>query len=273
MNQNKLSARLKSIIKSAAAAAVLPVLFIYIMIAKPDYKLMDGLAHVVLPVANWVGDVITWPVRAIGAAVDNVRELSTLRTENAELRAALDNALRDKNACDIAMAENQRLVRDLDIIQAQAHDAVIADITYDNSVFHHGNFFINKGVRHGLENGMVVISPDGMLVGIITDTAPGFSRVRTLNDTDSNIAVRVAGSDVYGFLRGNGSEMPTIGFFSDPAFVPTPGLTLITSNISGMLPNGIMVGKMQNETDVQISAPDKLSRVIVLQFDAQNEYK
>ena len=73
MNQNKLSTRLRTIIKSAVAVAVLPVLFIYIMIAKPDYALMNGLGHVVLPIAGWVGDVITWPVRAIGSAIDNIR--------------------------------------------------------------------------------------------------------------------------------------------------------------------------------------------------------
>lgn len=268
-----MSDKLKTIIKSATAAAVLPVLFIYIMIAKPDYKLMDGLAHIVLPVANWVGDVITWPIRAVGAAVENVRELADLRDENERLRHALDAAMRDKNACDIAMAENQRMARDLDIIQNQPHGAVVADITYDNTAFHHGNFFINKGVRHGLSNGMAVVSPDGTLVGVITDVAPSFSRVRTLNDSDSNIAVRVAGSDVYAFLHGNGSATPTIGFFSDPEFSPSRGLKIVTSNISGMLPNGIPVGEMENETDVLITPPQKLSRVIVLQFDTQNEYK
>ena len=91
MVQNKLSSKLRSIIKSAVAAAVLPLLFIYIMIAKPDYTLMNGLAHVVLPVANWVGDVITWPIRAIGNTVENIRELSDLRDENARLRSALEN--------------------------------------------------------------------------------------------------------------------------------------------------------------------------------------
>ena len=47
------------------------------------------------------------------------------------------------------------------------------------------------------------------------DTGAHYSRVRALNDSDTNIAVRVAGSDIYGFLRGNGSANPTIGFFND----------------------------------------------------------
>ena len=273
VNQNKLSSRLYTIIKSAIAAAVLPVLFIYIMIAKPDYKLMNGLAHVVLPIANWVGDVITWPIRVIGDTAENIRELSNLRIENEELRVRLDEALRDKNTCDIAILENQKLSRELDVVQSRPQESVLADIVHDNSAFHHSTFFINKGIKQGIEKGMVVISTDGILVGIITDVAPSFSRVRALTDSNSSIPVRVAGSEVYGFMQGNGSSSPTMGFFSDPEFQPSSGVKLVTSNISGVLPNGIMVGDMINETDVNVLKPKEISRVVVLKFDTQDEYK
>lgn len=273
VNQNKLSSRLYTIIKSAIAAAVLPVLFIYIMIAKPDYQLMNGLAHIVLPVANWVGDVITWPIRVIGDTAENIRELSNLRIENEELRVRLDEALRNKNTCDIAILENQKLSRELDVVQSRPQESVLADIVHDNSAFHHSTFFINKGIKQGIEKGMVVISTDGILVGIITDVAPSFSRVRALTDSNSSIPVRVAGSEVYGFMQGNGSSSPTMGFFSDPEFQPSSGVKLVTSNISGVLPNGIMVGDMINETDVNVLKPKEISRVVVLKFDTQDEYK
>lgn len=272
MNQNKLSTRLRTIIKSAVAVAVLPVLFIYIMIAKPDYALMNGLGHVVLPIAGWVGDVITWPVRAIGSAIDNIRELSNLRTENEELRVRLDDALRNQHACMVAMDENQKLARELDIVNNQPTDAVLADVKHDNTAFHHSTFFITKGSEHGLANGMAVVSLDGMLVGVITDVAPRFARVRSLIDSGTNIAVRIAGSEVYGFLRGNGSDTPTMGFFSDPEFQPSAGVKLITSNIGGILPNGIIVGDMINETDVRVIQPKTLSRVVVLKFDDTDKY-
>ena len=273
VNQNKLSSRLYTIIKSAIAAALLPVLFIYIMIAKPDSQLMNGLAHIVLPVANWVGDVITWPIRVIGDTAENIRELSNLRMENEELRVRLDEALRDKNTCDIAILENQKLSRELDVVQSRPQESVLADIVHDNSAFHHSTFFINKGIKQGIEKGMVVISTDGILVGIITDVAPSFSRVRALTDSNSSIPVRVAGSEVYGFMQGNGSSSPTMGFFSDPEFQPSSGVKLVTSNISGVLPNGIMVGNMINETDVNVLKPKEISRVVVLKFDTQDEYK
>lgn len=273
MNQNKLSSKVYPLIKSVAAGAVLPVLFIYIMIAKPDYKLMNALSHVVVPVAQVVGDVITWPVRVIGNTIDNVRELATLRDENEELRVRLDAALANKHACDIAIAENQKLVRKLDMVQNSPRKTVIANVIHDNSAMGHNTYIINRGSNRGIEPGQVVVSPDMVLVGIVIDAAPNFSRVRALTDSDTNIAVRVVGSEVYGFMRGDGSGVPVMGFFSDPEFQATGGIKLVTSNISGVLPDGLIVGEMKNETDVKIINPASLLRVMVLQFDTNNEYK
>ena len=272
MNPPKPSSRIYSLVKSAVAAAALPLIFIYIMIAKPDYRIMNAMGHVVVPVATVVGDVVTWPFRAGANLIANVHELSSLRSENEELRVRLDAALRDKNTCDIVIAENQKLSRELDIVRAQPRDAIMADVIHDTSAFHHNTFMINKGVRSGLARGMVVVSPDGMMVGVISDVAPNYARVRALTDSESNIAVRIIGSEVYGFLTGTGGSHPTMGFFSDPEFEPTPGIKLVTSNISGVLPAGIIVGEMINSSDVRTVPVGRLSRVMVLEFDTANKY-
>lgn len=274
MSQTKTSSKIYPLIKSAIAGAVLPVLFIYIMIAKPDYKLMNALGHVVVPVAQWVGDVITWPIRAVGGAIDNIAQVSNLRAENEELRARLDEALMNKNACDIAIKENQKLTQELNIVQSRPQDAIIADVIHDNRVLGHNTYIINRGAQDAIEPGMVITNTNLEMAGIVVDVAANFSRVRALTDADTNIAVRVVGSEVYGFLSGNGSSTPKMKFFSDPEFQPSAGIKLITSNISGVLPRGLYVGEMVNETDVKITPPSKLSRVIVLKFDQeQKEYK
>ncbi|MDE6250908.1 MAG: rod shape-determining protein MreC [Alphaproteobacteria bacterium] len=273
MNQNKLSSRITTLIKSAIAAAVLPVLFIYIMIAKPDYTIMRAMGHVVVPVFSVMGDIITWPVRAVGNLAENIHELSTLRDENEELRAKLDAALTDKNMCDVAIAENQKLARELDLVQSQPYESVLADVQYDNRAFGHRTFLINRGSARGIEPGMAVVSTDGVLAGIVIDAGVNFARVRALTDADTNIAVRVVGSEVYGFLTGNGTSTATMGFFSDPQFQPDAGVKLVTSNISGVLPGGIIIGTMTNDKDVKVLHPGKLSRVMVLKFDAVDKYK
>jgi len=183
-------------------------------------------------------------------------------------------ALMNKNACDIAIAENKKLSRELDLQNAQPRDTLIADVIHDTKAIGHNTFVINRGAADGIEPGMVVTTTDMVLAGVVIDAGINFARVRALTDTDTNIAVRVIGSEVYGFMTGNGSKKPTMGLFSDPEFQPTKGLKLITSNISGVLPAGLVVGEMIDDTYVNVVSPARLSRVLVLKFDTpKNEYR
>ena len=272
MTKDKLSYKLTKIMKSVLAALAVPVFVIYIIVAKPDYTIMNGLAYVVLPVASWIGDVITWPVRVVGQGIDWVRETSKIRSENENLRKKLDAALANKYACDIAMLENQKLENEISVKNASPYKAIVADVQFNDSVFHHNTFLINRGTKDGLTRGMVVVSFDNRLIGTIVDCGSEFCRVRGLCDADSNIAVRVAGSDISGFLQGNGKTRASIGFFSDPQFMARPGLKIITSNISGILPSGVYVGDMVDETYVDVLPSNKYSRVLVLKYNGSGSY-
>jgi len=270
---DKTSYKLGRIVKSALAAAAVPIIIIYIMVAKPDYTIMNGLAHVVLPIAHGVGSIVTWPIRVIGDGVDWIRETSHLRTENRELRAKLDMAMANKNECDIAVLENKKLEHEIDIKKSSPYKTIIADIQFDDAVFHHNTFLINRGTRAGLNKGMVVVSFENRLVGIISDCGSMFCRVNALTDAKTNIAVRVTGSDISGFLQGNGKSGASIGFFNDTEFVGRRGLKIITSNISGILPSGIYIGDMKDDKNVDVIKPKDLSRVMILQYNDQGSYK
>ena len=273
MIKDKLSYKLTRIIKSSLAAVAVPVFIIYIMIAKPDYAIMNGLGHIILPVAHGIGSVITWPIRAIGQSAKWVKETSQLRTENEELRVRLDAALANKHSCDIAVLENQKLEHEINIKKASPYKTVIADIQFDDSAFHHNSFLINRGRKDGLTKGMVVVSFDNRLVGTVIDCGSQFCRVRALSDTDTNLAIRIAGSDISGFLQGNGKSRASIGFFNDTQFVGRKGLKVMTSNISGILPSGIYIGDMLDEKNVDILRPNQVSRVMVLQYNDMGSYK
>lgn len=267
------SSKVSRIVKSALAAAAVPVIIIYIMVAKPDYTVTNTMAHVFLPIAHGVGSVITWPVRAIGQSANWVHEMSNLRRENKRLRNKLDDLMARQNECDIAIAENEKLEKEIDVKHASPFKTVIADIQFDDSVFQYNTFLINRGHKAGLTKGMVVVSFDNRLVGMITDCGSQFCRVRALMDSNTKIAVRIAGSDVSGFLQGNGKSGASVGFFNDTQFVGRNGLKVMTSNISGVLPSGIYVGDMIDDKNVDVIKPNNISRVMVLQFDNQGSYK
>lgn len=273
MKNLKNSSKVHSLIKTTLSMAILPIFLIYMMVGKPDYYIMNSLSHIVLPVANVIGDIIIWPIKMVGSAFNGLSSISELRSENEELHVRLDEALKKQHDYEIALLENQKLSQELDIVKNNPIRSILADVIHDNTAFHHSSFLINRGDNDGIETGMVVTSLDGSLVGITTDIADNFSRVRSLRDSNTSIAVRVAGSEVYGFLNGTGSSTPKMGFFSDPKFQPMAGIKLITTNISGVLPSGIFVGTMIDDTNVEVVQSTNISRVVVLMFDNKNRYK
>lgn len=274
MSSKKVSSRLHTLLKTAAVAVLLPTIFIYAIVAKPEYRITNAIAHVTMPIVNGIGDLVTWPVRVGGNLVRKIHKISNLEQENDELRTRLEAALATKTECEVAILENRRLNYEMDTRYTIGYDTVVADIVFDNSAINHETFLVNRGTNDGVTPGMVVVSFNNIMVGVVIDAASDFARVRALTDANTNIAVRVAGSDVYGFMHGDGSNTPTIGFFSDPKFHGDAGVKIVTSNISGILPSNIYVGQMRNETEVSVQSPGELSRVMILKFNTnEGKYK
>jgi len=270
MSSKKVSSRLRTIIRAICFGCLVPAIAIYIIVAKPNFRFANGVAHAVFPIFNTIGDAITWPFRAGGKIIKRIHRVSVLEEENAELRAKLATMSAKQTDCDVAIDENKKLIRELGVARNTDFETVIADVMYDNSAVHHETFMINRGADDGIEPGMVVVSFENKMVGVVIDSGMHFARVRSLIDSSTNIAVRIAGSEVHGFLRGDGSANPTVGFFSDHKFQGAKGIKLLTSNISGILPSGIYIGEMKNESDVDVALPWNVSRVIVLKFTGEN---
>lgn len=250
----------------------LPFFVIYLVIDKPDYKIINKISAFNMNIATNIGNILNYPIKSISKLFSNIKDFNSIKEENLKLKEQISELISEKNKCDILVLENQKLNKELDIIKSKPIKSTLASIIYNKSLF--GDiFFINKGSDSGIKKGMVVISLDGNLVGVISDTNKNFSKIRSLNDTKSNIAVKIAGSEVYGFIQGKSSENPSIDFFSDPNFEITKGLKLTTSNINGVLPEGINIGEILENKQVKITSIKTISNVIVLHFDNEIKYK
>ena len=274
MSPKRLSSRLHTLVKAALVAGLALFMVIYLIVAGPEYRLLHSVAHGFVPVAESVGDLVTWPVRGAGKIMKRIHNIAKLEEENEELRAKLAMANMKNTECQVAIEENNKLSHELGIVRGIGFSSIVADIVHDKTALHHETFFVNRGTNDGVMPGMVVISFENRLVGIVIDAGTDFARARALHDSETNIAIRIAGSEVYGFMHGNGLMDPTIGFFSDHQFQGTVGTNVITSNISGVLPNGIYVGKIKTDSGVDVLSPSELSRVMILKFNAQgNKYR
>ena len=270
--------KIYSTIRAGIVACLIPVFFIYIMIDKPDYKIMNAVSGIVVPVAHFVADGVSFPFRMVGRAARNLRDRATIMQENRELRAQLDELMRDRTECLGLIDENKRLGQELGIVHATPQRAIVARVIHDNTAIAHNTFILNKGKNAGIAPNMAVVSFDGSLVGIVASVTLDSAKVRALSDPKSNIPVRVAGSDVYGFLRGNGAASPYFEFYSDPEFIAANGNRLITSGIKGTVPDGIPVGVVRDadktSASVELNTPaGKPHDVMVLSFDGEEKYK
>jgi cell shape-determining protein MreC len=268
MNIKTTSSKIAKKVQAGIAACLLPMFFLYVLLDKPDYKIMNSMAGFVVPVAHVVGDGITWPVRVAKTINKNMLVRHGIRNENRELRKKLDELTLKQTSCITLIAENQRLEQSLDIVRSQPQRAVLSRIVYENTSFSSNTFTLDKGENAGIRKNNTVLSKNGFLLGAITSVGPNWAQVRGIRDAGANTPVRVAGSDVLGFLRGRGNALPVFELFSDQEFSPTKGIMLISVSAGGNLPDGVPIGKIEtagNGKSVPVSLGAKtMSEAIVL---------
>ena len=149
-----------------------------------------------------------------------VNRMRKLRTENNELRAMI--AFRDTSKYPL--------------IPAKVVSKLVTKIQ--------GNFIINKGWSNGISKGMPVLSEKG-LIGLIMDVSENYSVVRTLNNSNLNVAVTLQRTNVDGILSYDGrnlviKDIPT-------TYDVQVGDRVEISDFSSLFPPSIPVGIVEKK--------------------------
>jgi len=150
-------------------------------------------SHAAASISNWVSGTL-----------DKLVNADKYKSENEELRRQLSELyteIMDKGAL---IEENERLHEMLGII-AEREDLSIslpAAVIARDAVSVSGNFTINRGSNHGIKPDDPVITEVG-LVGIVTEVAPTYSRVRTILSNEINIGVKTASGGIVGIIEND----------------------------------------------------------------------
>jgi len=141
---------------------------------------------------------------------------------------------------------------------------------------------LNIGANQGVTQDMAVIAADGIL-GIVKDVSSNYSSVMSLLHKDVRVNCQLKKDGTYGPLIWDGLNYE----YSNLTDIPThakikKGDTIITSSLSGIFPEGIMVGrvdtffKKQNESfytvKVKLSANfKKVNHISVIKYHYKSE--
>ncbi len=158
-------------------------------------------------------------------------------------------ALKEKN--DYLATENAKLYT---LLQKNEHFSdstylpkkkfnYIASKVINNSVKKRNNFItLNKGTKHGIKNGMGVITNQGV-IGIIHSTSKNYSLVISLLHHKSATGIFLKKNRHTGILKWKGFDYRTATISDLPIHVPLNiGDTIISNSYSNIYPEGINIG-------------------------------
>lgn len=153
----------------------------------------------------------------------------------------------------------------------------------NNSVNKRNNYLtLNIGSSEGITHDMAVINSSG-IVGIVKDVSPNFASVMSILHKDVRVNCQLKRDGINGSLLWDGLDYSYCSLINIPTHARIKkGDSVITSNLSGIFPEGIMVGyvdsyeRRQNESfytvKVRLSADmKKVNHVSVIKFNYKAE--
>lgn len=178
----------------------------------------------------------------------------TLAEENAELRRLVEQQK--------LLIERTHEVPLTDTALSSRYEFVSAKVV-NNQLDRVKNFLtINKGKDAGLEPGMAVISPLGV-VGKVKNVSGHFSVVTSILHIDYMISAMLKKSNHFGSVQWNGRDPGFTKFNYIPRHVkPAIGDTVVTTGFNAVFPEGIMVGII---SEINLS-PEALTYDITLEL-------
>ncbi|MDA3845796.1 MAG: rod shape-determining protein MreC [Vallitaleaceae bacterium] len=206
-------------------------------------------SYVIIPVNNGVNSFGDWLVDRI-QFMKNINEFETL---NENLQQEVEQLRYDNIILEQSRVELDRLrsLYDLDQMYADFPKTGAQIIGKDPGNWY-DIFVINKGENDGLAVNMVVLAGEG-LVGHITEVGPNYAKVQSIiNDSNHVSAKSIRTSDLC-IVNGDLTMVVSQAYcfvdkISDQANIIV-GDDIITSHLSDIYPEGILIGTITEITD------------------------
>lgn len=203
-----------------------------------------------LSIPNMVVQGVLTPIRAGANALTNQAEniydyifrYEAILAENAALREEIAQMRKDNNQADFIARENDRL-RDLLEMQKDHEDYVLVDsyIISRSSTEWNSTFTLDTGSNHGIAEGMVAITANDEVVGLVTEVGPNYCVVKSVLDSSLEISASIASNGYSGMVQGGystGSQgllrmnyLPSSSVIRNHDQVVTAGSTVYPRNL------------------------------------------
>ena len=197
---------------------------------------------VFLRVTAPVEQVLTTVFRPVASTLSNAGEIGDLRDENSRLRLENEELRNQVGELQQNAADIKGLREALDLTQGDTSvKYVAADVVHRDASAFTDVVTINRGSNDGVQDGMVVVSTQGTLMGKVTKVTATNSFVRLITDTQSRVSAEVQETGADGSVKGTPNRGLAFELAQGDIQV---GDTLVTAGLGGGYPRGLPIGRV-----------------------------
>lgn len=194
-----------------------------------------GLAVLVDPIVTFLQSIKNFTVFI--AKLQEVFEQDAILTGRVE-KLTSEVALLEK------FREENRILRETLGFRRQVNYEIIgAEIIGVDNLTIKQKMFLDKGQNQGIAKGQAVLSPSGVLVGIIDKVSADTSSVLLLASSQATVNAEVSQSQILGLVRGEHGLSLIFELVPREAPLKTGDL-VVTSGLGGRLPKNLLIGRI-----------------------------
>ena len=195
--------------------------------------------RLIIPLQSGISSITT----AFSNALQSVQDLGELRHRNERLQSLVNKLMVENVRLKEIEAENKALLQLLDFTQANpSYEYQAAEVIGRDPSNLLRCIFINAGARHGLEQGMPVVTERG-LVGRVTEVSVDAAEVLLITDVSSSVNALIQGSRAIGIIEGQVGGGLIMKYIPQGEVIQV-GDMVITSGLGGNFPKKLVIGQI-----------------------------
>jgi len=163
-----------------------------------------------------------------------------LEEENRLLREIIEEMKQERIQLLEFRGENSRLRSLLGFKQGFQRPLLPAEVIGKDLSGWFQTVVIDRGKRDGIEEGMAVVSVQG-IVGQIMESSKSFARVLLITDPNSAVAALIQRTRARGVVEGDGRQLCRLKYLHRSEEIE-PGDLVLASGLDGLYPKGVLIG-------------------------------
>ena len=214
---------------------------VFLILGSFNFKIINYLKAGIKEVVYRSSFIVSVPENLLKDSYLTIQNHKKLYKENEKIKSELEILKAKDLLNEFIISENQRLKNIVDDYLIKS-ETIIAKVLSDKSSPYLRSIVINKGSKHKINLGMVVIDGE-YLVGKIVEVNYSSSRVLLLSDLNSKIPVIVEPNTVISILSGTGKDYGVIQYSKKYEDIKNESV-IYTSGAGSLFKAGIPIGRM-----------------------------